>query len=114
MKIAGKRIFDALTGLTDFTSVMSHRLYPVLAVSNVATPFSVYRLRQYPLSKDGGEFDVVLLSVFDANKATEAMDFNDKMVSSFEALEDFEFVSSEIDYVDENQQIVLMFNLKLI
>src|SRR5690554_2435743 len=105
MKIVGKKIYDQLTSSSDFLAVMDKRVFPVVGLSNVQTPFAVYRLRQSPVSVDGDEFDVAVFGFFDANKATEAMDFNDKMVAFFKDSDDFVYVSSEIDYMDENQQI---------
>lgn len=114
MKTVGQQIFTSLTNNATFTAVMGNRLYPVIALSTAKTPFSVYRLRQTPVSIDGDEFDVTIFSFFDANAASEAMAFNDDMVRFFKNIDLFYYISSEIDYIDENQQIVLMFNLKTI
>lgn len=113
MKTVGKLIFEKLTANAGFNAVMGSRLYPVIGLSDVKTPFSVYRLRQAPGSLDVDEFDVTVFSFFEANKATEAMDFNDEMVDFFKDSDEFFYVSSEIDYMDENQQVILMFNLKI-
>jgi|SRR5690554_4764211 len=113
MKTVGSIIFAALTNNSDFTAVMSKRLYPVIGLSDVKTPYAVYRIRQMPASMNADEFDVAVFGFFEANKATEAMAFNDKMVEFFKDSNDFFYISSEIDYIDENQQIIIMFNLKI-
>lgn len=114
MEEIGKQLFDILTKNVDFKSVMVKRLFPVIAAGDVKTPYSVYRLRQFPQSSDGDVFDISLLSVFAENKATEAMRFNDKIVEFFKNCDEFAFVSSEVDYMDETKQILIAFNLKTI
>lgn len=114
MESVAKKLFELLTNNGDFTAIMGTRLYPIIAPSTVTAPFSIYRLREVPVSIDGDNYDIWLLSYFELNKATEAMQFNDKIVEFFKDNGQFQFQFSEIDFVDETQQIVVMFNLKTI
>lgn len=112
MKKESERLFQWLTNQDKFSLVMANRLYPVVALGDVPFPFSVYQIRETALSKEGDEHNFLLTCYFNPNQALEAMTFNDGITELIKESDQYEFIMSDIDYLDKNQSIVLTINFK--
>lgn len=85
-----------------FTSIMSAKIYPIVAPEGTDFPFATYRIsEQRPLSRDGDAAVVELFFWFGPNKYKECVGFTDLMKTVINEKEDYEWQSSSPDFSDE-------------
>lgn len=112
MKAEGKRLKDFLESKTAFTSIMSTRLYPLVANEGTPFPFATYRiLTTEGDTKDADKAIVALSLWYAADKYTECVTGCD----AIEALikQEFNWISSDVDFITEDQSFVANINFEL-
>jgi hypothetical protein len=94
-----------------FTSVMGQRISPYFAKESTTFPFATYRINeQNASSKDGKEATVALMLWFDPNKYKACAQATDAIKNIIETEYDWE--SSTIDFIEDNQSFVGIINFK--
>lgn len=106
-----KVIFSELSNAPVFKDVVEKRIFPVVAGEGVAYPFAVYTISEEGSTKDGGGYNVWLNVYFQPNKISEALQLADDAKDYLE--ENFVYLGSGIDFIEKDQSIVVMFNLKM-
>ena len=114
MKEVSEEIYSYFSNLPAFTSVMGESLFPLVALEETQFPFCVYAIQQQSgLSKDGSSFEVIMSAYFNAENYLEATNFNDAMVLDFKNnANPFDYQDSSIDFLQDNQSIILTITFK--
>lgn len=108
---ASKIIFSELSNAPVFEDVVEKRIFPIVAGEGVSYPFAVYSLSEEAVTKDGGGYNVWLHVYFQPNKVSEALQFAEDAKEYLE--KDFVYTGSGVDFIEKDQSIVVMFNLKM-
>lgn len=115
MKQISEELITFFSSLTPFTSVMNDRLFPLVANEGTDFPFSIYKIEQQTgITKDAGYgYAISLFAYFLPENYEEAVDFNDAIVSLLESTSSiYDYIDSSIDYIEENQSIVVLISFK--
>ncbi len=105
-------LYSFFTSNIGFTSVMEDKLFPIIAPEETVSPFATYRIGgKEGVSKDADEYNATLFFWFDENQYNEALQFTDQMIELVKASQNLEFVSSSIDYIEENDSYAGIINL---
>lgn len=110
MKEAGKQLFEFLTALPDFTSVMQTRLFPLIAEGDTAFPFSIYSVRAMPMSQDADDYEYTLSVFFKPNEYDECVDFCDAIKTLIE--QKYQWIASETEVSEEDYSFIGIINFK--
>jgi hypothetical protein len=114
MKAVSEQIYQFFTSQTGFTDVMSTKLYPVVGNLEVGYPFAVYNITQQTgITKDADAFTVVISGYFEDNQYDDCAEFSDAMTVLLKNTRSYDWVTSEIGFVQENQSFVasIKFNI---
>ncbi|MBF05025.1 MAG: hypothetical protein CMP76_17245 [Flavobacterium sp.] len=112
MEQVSTEIYNYFNSLSVFTDVMGDRIFPLIALEETDFPFSIYKIEQQRgLSKDADGFDVTLFAYFGPQNYKEAVAFNDAVRQQLDSSR-YQYLDSSIDFIDENQSIVLVLTFK--
>lgn len=107
-------LFSLLSSYTELTTVVSNRIYPVLAPENAVFPFVVYGFGEVPTeTKDASGYMVNVAVWFEQNKVTEALQMADDLKVLIED-HDFEFINTNVNFDADNLKIYSEINFKII
>lgn len=107
-----ENIVSFLGSQTPFTSVMATKIFPVVALPGTEAPFATYRINEEtPLTKDGDQSNLTVFFWFGPTKYKDCISFTDAMKEIFKNSSDYEWVSSSVDYIEENASFVGIINL---
>jgi hypothetical protein len=98
---------------TVFTTVMSDRLSPLVSSVDEVYPFANYIVReQSGQSKDGDASSATLLFYFEQNNYRKCVGFLDQMKPIIK--ENYDWLNSEIEFVESDQSFVGIINFNKI
>jgi hypothetical protein len=102
-----------LLSQTVFTAVMSDRLSPLVSSVDEVYPFANYIVReQSGRSKDGDASSATLLFYFEQNNYRKCVEFLDQMKPIIK--ENYDWLNSEIEFVESDQSFVGIINFNKI
>ena len=96
-----------------FTSVMGNRLSPIVSSVDESYPFANYIVReQSGQSKDGDVLNATLLFYFEQNGYRKCVQFMDQMKPIIK--ENYDWLNSEIEFIEVDQSFVGIINFNKI
>jgi hypothetical protein len=102
-----------LLSQTVFTTVMNDRLSPIVSSSDEIYPFANYIVReQSGQSKDGDASAATLLFYFEQNSYRKCVEFLDQMKPIIK--ENYDWLNSEVEFVEVDQSFVGIINFNKI
>jgi hypothetical protein len=102
-----------LNSKTEFTSVMSSKVFPIAATEDELTPFTTYRvISGSGISKDADSYAIALAFWFDVESYKTCVEFLDVMTEIFKD-SNYEWVSSEPDFNEESYTYSGIINLTI-
>jgi len=105
-------LFSFFTQNSTFAATMGLRLYPIIAPEDVVIPFATYSLEGREIeSKDADLYRATLFFWFQENQYNEALQFTDQMIEIIKASNNFEYESSTVEYLEENNSYAGVINL---
>jgi len=106
-------LVDFLLAQTVFTTVMGDRLSPIVSSVDEVYPFANYIVReQSGQSKDGDASGATLLFYFEQNGYRKCVEFLDQMKPIIK--ENYDWLNSEIEFVEVDQSFVGIINFNKI
>lgn len=106
-------LVEFLLGENVFRSVMDDRLSPVVSSVDEVYPFANYIVRdQSGQSKDGDMYSLTLLFYFEQNSYRKCAEFLDQM--KLIVKENYDWLNSEIEFVESDQSFVGVINFNKI
>lgn len=112
MQVVSQEINSYFTSLVEFTSIMDDRLFPLVALEDTSFPFCIYKIEQQRgMSKDADTFDISLYAYFKAENYKEATQFNDVIREKLDESK-YQYQDSSIDFIEDNNSIVLVLTFK--
>lgn len=112
MKAESEAIVSFLDSQTSFTSEMSDRVFPLVAGETTEYPFATYRIiTSEGQSKDGDKALVVLSLWYEEDNYTECVAFSDVVESLIK--QNFDWLSTDVDYIEKNQSFVANINFEI-
>ena len=104
-----------LKSKTEFTSVMQQKIYPIVALPGTNVPFATYRINEEtPFTKEATQANLTVFFWFDPNKYKDCVEFTDAMKTIFENESPYNWLSSSVDYIEENNSFAGIINLNTI
>jgi predicted acetyltransferase len=102
-----------LLNQTVFTAVMNDRLSPIVSSVDEVYPFANYIVKeQTGQSKDGDASSATLMFYFEQNGYRKCVEFLDQMKPIVK--ENYDWINSEIQFVEEDQSFVGIINFNKI
>ena len=95
---------------TEFTTVMQERISPLVAVEGTVYPFTTYAVSEEPLSLDGDDSTITLFFWFDKQSYRKCAAFTTVIKNIVR--QNYEWVSSTVELVEEGLGFVGIINLK--
>lgn len=112
MKAEGKRLKDFLEAQSGFTTIMGTKLYPLVANEGTAFPFAIYKIiTSEGETKDADKATVQLSLWFASDKYTECVTACDTVEALIK--QQFNWVSSDVDFIQEDQSFVANINFEI-
>lgn len=114
MQAEGDAIFSYFTSVSAFTSVVSTRLYPLVAKEDVQKPFVVYSISEEPQTKESDQVTVTLAAYFDVDNYRTCAGFADTIKSIIQANSDYNWISSSMNFVEDDRSPFAVVEFELI
>ena len=103
----------ALLANVDFTSVMGERLSPIVSAEDEVYPFTNYLIKEEPgFSKDEDSLSVTLLFYFTKESYMKLVQFMDQIKPFIK--ENYDWLGSDIEFVESDQSFVGIINFNKI
>ena len=107
-------LYAYLIDQTVFTTVMSLKLSPIVAAPDTVFPFATFKIEeQSSLSYDGTAGTVQLYLWFGTTEYKKCAQFTDAMKAVIDGKEDYQWQSSSIDFIEDNQSFVGIINFSI-
>lgn len=107
-------LYTYLTGKTAFTTVMGTKLSPIVALPETAFPFATYKIEeQMSLSYDGTAGTIQLYFWYGPKEYKKCAQFTDAMKAVIDAKENYQWQSSSVDFIEDNQSFVGIINFSI-
>lgn len=104
-------VYTYLTAQTAFTNVMGTKLSPIVAMAETPFPFATYKIEeQSSLSFDGTAGTIQLYFWFGPKEYKKCAQFTDAMKAVVDAKDNYQWQSSSVDFIEENQSFVGIVN----
>jgi hypothetical protein len=114
MKAISEQIYEYFTNETSFTDIVSTNLFPVVADKEAVYPFAVYTITQQEgITKDMDEYNIILRTFFEDNAYDNCAAFSESLTATVRNESSFDWQSSEIGFIEENQSFVAIVNFKI-
>lgn len=111
LKELSEEIVAFLLAQSEFTSVMTKKPFPILALGTNAFPLTTYRINELRgVTKDANGASFQLVFWFTTEQYDECVDFTDAMATLLKAK--YRFVSSTIDLSEETMHYNGIINLE--
>lgn len=102
-----------LLSQTVFTNLMGDRLSPIVSSADEVYPFANYVVReQSGQSKDGDSLGASLMFYFEQNSYRKCVEFLDQMKPIIK--ENYDWLNSEIEFIEQDQSFVGIINFNKI
>jgi len=104
-------LYIFLMAQTEFTAVMGAKLSPIVALTETVFPFATYKIQeQNANSFDGTAADIQLFFWHGPKEYKKCAQFTDAMKAVIDSKENYQWQSSAVDFIEENQSFVGIIN----
>lgn len=104
-------LYAYLVAQTAFTNVMGTKLSPIVALPETAFPFTTYKIEtQSPSSYDSDAGTVQLYFWYGPKEYKKCVQFTDAMKTVIDSKDNYQWQSSSVDFIEENQSFVGIIN----
>lgn len=112
MKAQSEKVYSFLTTQTGFTTALGTKLYPLVANEGTPFPFSTYRIITTEGETKDADKAIVTLSIFySPDQYTECITTCDTVEELIKNR--FNWVSSDVDFIQEDQSFVASINFEI-
>lgn len=104
-------LYAFLTAQTVFTNVMGTKLSPIVALPETVFPFATYKIEEQSANSfDGNAGTVQLYFWYGPKEYKKCAQFTDAMKTVIDDKENYQWQSSSVDFIEDNQSFVGIIN----